>query len=91
MLVNELYFHYIWQNILFSSNKSFWAHEATAYNRITCIRYYISTEYLFSRQLPSKTERIYSLSMIWKELEYNFAFHLISKAQIRQPVLRLFA
>ena len=24
--------------------------------------------------LPSKKERIYSLSMIWKELEYNFAF-----------------
>ena len=47
---------------------------------------------IFSQDnFPSKTERIYSLSMIWKELEYNFAFHLISKAQIRQPVLRLFA
>ena len=30
---------------------------------------------IFSQDnFPSKTERIYSLSMIWKELEYNFAF-----------------
>lgn len=30
--------------------------------------------------LPSKKERIYSLSMIWKELEYNLLFHLIFKS-----------
>lgn len=30
---------------------------------------------IFSQNnLPSKEERIYSLSLIWKELEYNFAF-----------------
>lgn len=44
--------------------------------KITLITLYITFSLnIFSQNnLPNKKERIYSLSLIWKELEYNFAF-----------------
>ena len=51
------------------------------YTLVVCLL--LSNEVLAQNTLPSREQRIYSLSDIWKELHYNFAFpHKLQEVNI---------
>ena len=73
LIVNELFFHYICIRII-SSTKLFGTMKQLLIIALLALGITFPLNIYSQNNLPCKKERIYSLSMIWKELEYNFAF-----------------